>query len=143
MEFEFESSTLDKIIEFDEILKQVKIEYPNATMAMMREYLKNGTKVDGVPEEFYGYVEKLAKIRLEALDTEKECILAQAQKAGIKIPDSIFSGKNLIPYLDEEISQKIPTLTLVEKMKFYSIEEIARMTKKEENNKEENSSSER
>lgn len=129
MTFDFEVSTLNAIKKFNEFFREVKRKYPNLTMPMAREYLKNGTRIVGVPDELYEDLDTLFEIRKNALENEREHILAQAQKSNINLPENIISGKCLEPFFEDELYEKVPTLRLYEYMIFYSLEEIARKTK--------------
>lgn len=144
MVFDFEISTFNSIKEFNEYLMEVKKKYPNLTMPMAREYLKSGTRIIGVPDELYDALDKLSQIRREAIEGEKVHILAQAQKAGVRVPDEIASGKSLIPFFEDAAYEKVPTLRVFEYMCFYTPDEIAQMTNKPKaNDKQENTSEER
>lgn len=144
MVIDFELSTFNAIKEFNEFFMEVKKKYPNLTMPMAREYLKNGTRIAGVPDELYADLDKLFQIRADAINIEKSHILAQAERAGVRVPESILSGKNLIPFFEDEDLKKVPTLKVLEYMVFYSADEIAQMTNKPKiNDEQENTAEER
>ena len=148
MTFDFEVSTINAIKQFRDLLAEIKKKHPNMTMPMAREYLKRGTKIAGVSEELYADLDRLSQIRTTAITTEKEYIIAQAQKAHIKLPEEIVSGKSLIPFFEDATYELVPTLKIFEYMTFYSPEEIAGMREKiqindEQENTDKNTDSER
>lgn len=148
MTFDFEVSTINAIKQFRDLLAEIKKKHPNMTMPMAREYLKRGTKIAGVSEELYADLDRLSQIRTTAITTEKEYIIAQAQKAHIKIPEEIVSGKSLVPFFEDAAYELVPTLKIFEYMTFYSPEEIAGMKEKiqindEQENTDKNTDSER
>ena len=132
MVFDFEISTLNSIKEFNNFFSEIKKRYPNLTMPMIRAYLKNGIRVDGVPNKLYDDLDKLSQIRMEAIKREKIHIIAQTKERGVALSEDIISGESLIPFFDDKIYEKVPTLRVYEYLSFYSPEEIAQMTKKPE-----------
>lgn len=144
MEIDFEISTYQAIQKFNEIFSEIKKKFPNLTMPMARNYIKNGTRVAGVPDELYSALDKLSQIRLDAIENEKIHILAQAKQSGIRLPEEIASGKSLIPFFEDAAYDKVPTLKVFEYLSFYSPEEIAQMRNRPQvNDKEENDNAER
>lgn len=141
--YDFEISTWNSIKEFNNFFNEIKEKYPNLTMPMIRNYIKTGTKIVGVPNELYDDIDKLFAIRLKAIEIEKIHLEAQAEKAGKKLPESILNGKNLKPYFEDEVYEIVPTLKIFEFMVFYDGEEIANMKNKTNIEVSQNSTDER
>lgn len=128
MNLDFEVSTLEKLQKFRSTLINIRQQYPNIGMATAREYLINGTRIQGVPDEYYSLIDELYKIRMEVLTIEKEHILAQSKMANTKVPEGVFEGKNLAPFFEKNLYEKIPTLAVIEFLGFYSKEEVVQMS---------------
>lgn len=131
--FDFEISTINLIKEFNEYLKHSIKKHPDFSMSLARKYIQDGIKMDNISEEFYHDIDTLFDIRMKAIQNEKVHILAQAQKANIKIPKyvmNILSGKELAPFLEDEVYQNIPTLKIIEYMIFYTPIELAQIKHK-------------
>ena len=132
IDFDFELSTIRGIREFRDIKDDMVRLYPNIPMSAAREYIKTGKKLPIIPDEFYEIAEKLYEKRIEVIESVKIQISEQARKNEIDVPEEYLSGKNLAPFFENDIYEKVPDLKVFEFLRFYSPEEIAQMTKKQE-----------
>ncbi|MBR2289090.1 MAG: hypothetical protein IJ867_00285 [Clostridia bacterium] len=124
---DFDISTLKGINEYKSLLEEIKRKYQNITMPMIREYFRRETKIRGVSEELYSDLDKLYKLREETIQSASIQIRAQAQKAGYRLSNRFLTGKNLVPFYEDELYEKIPDLKLFEFLSTYTPEEIAQM----------------
>jgi len=130
MDFDFELTTLKGMRDFRIIFDEIKSQYPNIPMKAAREYIKTGQKLPVIPNGFYEEVEKLYNKRREVIESVRMQISEQARKNGIDVPDEYLSGKNLSPFFEDDVYEKVPDLRIFEFLRIYSPEEIAQMTKK-------------
>lgn len=126
-------STWDKVKAFQDGLEALgkKVE-----LSIARTYLLTGEKSERVPAEIYDEIDRLEAIREEGIQSEMKYCLAQAKLSGITLPEEIQKGKDIRPFFNEKVLEKIPSLDLYTHFMWYSSEELWNLRKAAENGQE-------
>ena len=119
-------STWDKVKAFQDGLEALE---KRVELSIARAYLLTGEKSEVVSPDVYDEIDRLEAIREEGIQSEMKYCLAQARLSGITLPEEIQTGKDIRPFFNEKVLEKVPSLDLYTHFMWYSSKELGDLKK--------------
>ena len=105
------------------------------SLAVLRYYLQSKQKDPTISAEVYDEIDALAELRSGAIKREMLYANAQAELAGITLPEDVQEGTNLSIGFKKEITDKVPSLGVYQLFMPYSQKELEALLDQTRNEK--------
>lgn len=131
MAVSYATSTYKKAQQFNQKLSELQETIDPKTI---RTYLANASRakredveipgLDDLSEDDISALEELRTLRTSAIQGEMKYAIAQAEKSGINLPESIVSGETIVPGFSQKVLNKVPSLGVYQLFMLFTEKEL-------------------